>query len=122
MKIELDDGEVNTILVALKNYQDQKELDWLDSRADPDAPDMGDEELLDAAGSSEWCWQKIFGAIAIERNATADAVGEGEQTEIPQRNEQPQLPFNTQTNSGGSASVDPFDLGMTSQYDNMGDE
>ena len=121
MKIELTDDEVTTIMVALDNYGEAKRVEWLESRrtdrgwrADPDAPDMGDEELLDEAGSAEWCWQKIYGAIATERTATAveavkaslkgklpeqfnnsvaDAVGEGEQP-------------NNQT----SASIDPFTL------------
>jgi hypothetical protein len=52
----------------------------MDSRADPDAPDMGDEELLDEAGSAEWCWQKICGQAKEQfNNSVADAVGEGEQ-------------------------------------------
>ena len=92
MKIDLDDGEVNTILVSLKNYQDQKELDWLDSRADPDAPDMGDEELLDEARSAEWCWQKISAVQQKYYNSIADPTGEGK------------------TNNPITASVDPFGL------------
>ena len=39
---------------------------------------MGDEELLDEAGSSEWCWQKLFGIQQEFRNSIADAIGEGE--------------------------------------------
>ena len=79
MKIELTDEEVTTIMVALDGYAAQKRIEWLDSRAPPDAPDMGDEELLDEAGSAEWCWQKLFGIQQEFRNSIADAVGEGEQ-------------------------------------------
>ena len=104
MKLELTDDEWTTVLVALDHYRAHKAAM---------AAELYDPQLMGDAGSAEWCWQKIWGAICIERNATADAVGEGEQ---------PQLPFNTQTNSGRSASVDPFDLGMASQYDNMGDK
>ena len=92
MKIELDDGEVATILVALDNYGEAKRVEWLDSRAPPDAPDMGDEELLDEAGSAEWCWQKISTAQQEYYNSIADAIGEGE------------------TNNPITASVDPFGL------------
>ena len=80
MRIELTDEEVTTIMVALDNYGEAKRVEWLESRADPDAPDMGDEELLDEAGSSEWCWQKLFTAQE------------------------------TQTNNQTSAPVDPFSL------------
>ena len=83
MKIELTDDEVTTIMVALDNYGEAKRVEWLESRADPDAPDMGDEELLDEAGSSEWCWQKLFTAQQEFRNSIADAIGEGEQTLNP---------------------------------------
>ena len=79
MKVELTDDEVTTILVALDNYGEAKRVEWLDSRAPPDAPDMGDEELLDEAGSAEWCWQKLFGIQQEFRNSIADAIGEGEQ-------------------------------------------
>ena len=79
MKIELTDEEVTTIMVALDSYGAQKRIEWLDSRAPPDAPDMGDEELLDEAGSAEWCWQKLFGIQQEFRNSIADAIGEGEQ-------------------------------------------
>ena len=79
MKIELTDEEVTTIMVALDGYAAQKRIEWLDSRAPPDAPDMGDEELLDEAGSAEWCWQKLFGIQQEFRNSIADAIGEGEQ-------------------------------------------
>ena len=78
MKIELTDDEVTTIMVALDNYGEAKREEWMESRADPDAPDMGDEELLDEAGSSEWCWQKLFTAQQQFRNSIADAIGEGE--------------------------------------------
>jgi hypothetical protein len=69
MKIDLTDDEVTTTLVALDNYGAQKRIEWLDSRDDDD---------LTEAGSAEWCWQKIHGALETERNLTADAVGEGE--------------------------------------------
>jgi hypothetical protein len=101
MKIEMTEEEWATVLVALDSYGAQKRIEWLDSRDDAD---------LTEAGSSEWCWQKIYGEISTERNATpvealkaslkgelperfnnsvADAVGEGEQP---------------------SASIDPFTL------------
>ena len=60
MKVELTDNEVTTIMVALDNCGTKKREEWMESRADPDAPDMGNEELLDEAGSSEWCWHKLF--------------------------------------------------------------
>ena len=118
MKIELTDDEVTTVMVALDNYRDQKERSWAATR---------DEADIEDAGSAEWLWQKIFGAIATERNATAvEAVEASLRGELPEHkataDDQPELPFNTQTNSGGSASVDPFDLGIASQYDNMGDK
>ena len=69
MKIELTEEEWATVLVALDGYGAQKRIEWLDSRDDYD---------LSEAGSAEWCWQKIHCALEIERNATADAVGEGE--------------------------------------------
>ena len=47
MKVELTDEEATTMMVALDAYATQKRVEWLDSRAPPDAPDMGDEELLD---------------------------------------------------------------------------
>jgi len=92
MKIELTDDEVTTIMVALDNYGTAKREEWMESRADPDAPDMGDEELLDEAGSSEWCWQKLFTAQQEFRNSIADAIGEGE------------------THNPTTASIDPFSL------------
>ena len=94
MKIEFTDDEVATIMVALDGYGAQKRIEWLDSRADPDAPDMGDEELLDEAGSAEWCWQKFHNqSVEQFNNSVADAVDEGEQP-------------NNQT----SSSIDPFTL------------
>jgi hypothetical protein len=83
MKIELTDDEVTTMMVALDNYATQKRTEWMDSRTPPDAPDMGDEELLDEAGSAEWCWQKLFGIQQQFRNSIADAIGEGEQPSPP---------------------------------------
>ena len=78
MNIEFTDDEVTTMMTALDSYAAQKRVEWMDSRADPDAPDMGDEELLDEAGSAEWCWQKLFGVQQEFRNSVADAIGEGE--------------------------------------------
>jgi len=83
MKIELTDEEATTILVALDSYGAQKRIEWLDSRDDDD---------LTEAGSSEWCWQKLFGIQQEFRNSIADAIGEGE------------------TNNPITASVDPFGL------------
>ena len=83
MKVELTDDEVTTILVALDGYGAQKRIEWLDSRDDDD---------LTAAGSIEWCWQKLFGIQQEFRNSIADAVGEGE------------------TNNLITASIDPFGL------------
>ena len=83
MKIELTDDEVTTILVALDSYGAQKRIEWLDSRDDDD---------LTEAGSSEWCWQKLFAAQQEFRNSIADAIGEGE------------------INNLTSASIDPFGL------------
>jgi len=71
MKVELTDDEVTTIMVALDNYGIAKRAEWMESCADPDAPDMGNEELLDEAGSSEWCWHKLFG-IQQEFKQSAD--------------------------------------------------
>ena len=50
---------------------------------------LGNEELLDEAGSSEWCWHKLNEAQQKFRNSIADAIGEGEQP---------------------STSIDPFTL------------
>jgi len=70
MKIELTDDEVTTIMVALDNYGTAKREEWMASRDDDD---------LTEAGSSEWCWQKLFTAQQKFRNSIADAIGEGEQ-------------------------------------------
>jgi hypothetical protein len=67
MNIELTDDEAITIMVALDSYAAQKRVEWMSSRADPDAPNMGDEELLDEAGSAEWVWQKIHGQRDVDR-------------------------------------------------------
>ena len=83
MKVELTDDEVTTIMVALDNYGEQKRTEWLTSRDDDD---------LTAAGSTDWCWQKLFGIQQEFRNSIADAIGEGE----------PNNPI--------TASVDPFGL------------
>ena len=83
MKIELTDDEVTTVLVALDNYRDQKELAWA---SDGWASDQED------AGSAEWCWQKISSAQQEFNNAIADAAGE------------------SATNNLITASVDPFGL------------
>ena len=113
MKIELTDDEWTTVLVALDHYGTHKTAM---------AAELYDRQLTEDAGSAEWCWQKIFGAIAAERYATpVEALEASLKGELPERkataDEQPELPFNTQTNSGASVSVDPFD---TSQYENMG--
>ena len=91
IQIELTDEELSTVLFAL------------DQAA-----------LIDIAGitvSAERCWKKLR-EVQIEsrtshqfRNSVADAVGEGEQAE---------LPFD-----GARDVVDPFDL---SNYKNMGDK
>ena len=83
MKVELTDDEVTTIMVALDSYGAQKRIEWLDTRNDDD---------LTEAGSSEWCWQKLFGIQQEFRNSIADAVGEGE------------------TNNLTNALIDPFGL------------
>ena len=87
MKIELTDDEVTTVLVALDNYRDQKERSWATTR---------DEADIEDAGSAEWLWQKLFGVQQEFRNSVADAIGEGEQ---------PELPFD-----GAREVVDPFDF------------
>ena len=74
MKVELTDNEVTTILVALDNYGEAKRVEWLESRDDDD---------LTEAGSSEWCWQKLFTAQQKFRNSIADAIGEGESPSTP---------------------------------------
>ena len=85
MKVELTDEEVTTILIALDNYRDQQETEFMRHPTSM--------EFEQKAGSAEWCWQKLFTAQQQFRNSIADAVGEGE------------LP-NTLT----SAEVDPFSL------------
>ena len=45
MKIELTDNEVTTIMVALDNYGEAKRAEWMESRADPDAPDDGQRRI-----------------------------------------------------------------------------
>jgi hypothetical protein len=104
MKIELTDDEWTTVLVALDHYRAHKTAM---------AAELYDRQLTEDAGSAEWCWQKIWGEIARDRNAIADAVGEGEQ---------PELPFD-----GARDVVDPFDFvgldpSRVSNYDNMGDK
>ena len=88
MKIELTDDEWTTVLVALDHYRAHKTAM---------AAELYDRQLTEDAGSAEWCWQKIFGALQPERNAIADAVGEGEQAELPFLD-------------GARAIVDPFDF------------
>jgi len=106
MKIELTDDEVTTVLVALDNYGAHKRAM---------AAELYDRQLIEDAGSAEWCWQKIFGAVAAERNATAvEAVKASLKGDLPERNaiadavgegEQPELPFD-----GAREVVDPFDF------------
>jgi hypothetical protein len=85
MKIELTDDEATTILIALDNYREQQERDFMEHPTNV--------ESQQEAGSAEWCWQKLFHAQEQFRNSVADAVGEGEQ------------PTNETT-----ARVDPFNL------------
>jgi hypothetical protein len=61
MKIDLDDGEVNTILVALKTY-------LILSRSEQDREE---------ADSAELCWQKISTVRQEYYNSIADPTGEG---------------------------------------------
>ena len=91
VNLTLTDDEVTTILVALDNYAEVRRVEWMESRKFS-SDGTGDEELLDEAGSAEWCWQKLFGVQQEFRNSIADAIGEGEQ------------PLET------TASVDPFGL------------
>jgi hypothetical protein len=58
MKIELTDDEATTVLVALDNYRDQKEMAWASDGFLSDQQD---------AGSAEWIWQKIMGAREVDR-------------------------------------------------------
>jgi len=83
--IQLTDDEATTILIALDNYREQQERDFMEHPTNV--------ESQQEAGSAEWCWQKLFHAQEQFRNSVADAVGEGE------------LPTNEST-----ASVDPYDL------------
>jgi hypothetical protein len=83
MKIELDDGEVTTVLVALDNYRHERETDFLHA---------GEPQDQEDAGSAEWCWQKISTVQQEYYNSIADAIGEGK------------------TNNPITASVDPFGL------------
>ena len=85
MKIELTDGEATTILIALDNYREQQERDFMEHPTNV--------ESQQEAGSAEWCWQKLFYAQEQFRNSIADAVGEGETA-----------------NNESTASVDPFNL------------
>ena len=85
MNIELTDDEITTILIALDNYRDQQETEFM---RHPTSVESQQE-----AGSAEWCWQKLFHAQEQFRNSVADAVGEGE----------PENPRN-------STDVDPFDF------------
>ena len=114
MNIELTDDEWTTVLVALDHYRAHKTAM---------AAELYDRQLTEDAGSAEWCWQKIWSAIATDRNATAvEAVKASLKGELPERNEQPELPFD-----GARDVVDPFDfvgldLSQVSSYDNMGDK
>jgi len=100
MKIELTDDEVTTILVALDNYGTAKREEWMASRDDDD---------LTEAGSAEWCWQKIFGAISTERNATAvEAVKASLKGELPERNAIADAVGEGETPP--KPSIDPFGL------------
>ena len=85
MKIELTDDEATTILIALDNYREQQERDFMEHPTNV--------ESQQEAGSAEWCWQKLFHAQEQFRNSVADAVGEGETA-----------------NNESTASVDPFNL------------
>ena len=89
MKIELTEAEVTTILIALDNYRDQQETEFM---RHPTSVEFQQE-----AGSAEWCWQKLFGVQQEFRNSIADAIGEGE------------------INNLTSASVDPFSLPTRSE-------
>ena len=60
MKIELTDDEVTTILIALDNYRDQQETDFLRHPTNV--------ESQQEAGSAEWCWQKIMTAQETQTN------------------------------------------------------
>ena len=95
MQIELTQDEVLTVLIALDTYREQKEQAWLSDGFESDQTD---------AGSAEWIWQKIMGARDVELvnakiRAGATLYPENQQT----------FDFNTQTNLGTTASVNPFD-------------
>ena len=64
MKIELTDEEVTTILIALDNYRDQQETEFM---RNPHA------EFQQEAGSAEWCWQKIMTAQETQTNNQTSA-------------------------------------------------
>ena len=106
MKVELTDDEWTTVLVALDHYRAHKTAM---------AAELYDRQLTEDAGSAEWCWQKIWGAICTDRNATAvEAVKASLKGDLPERNaiadavgegEQPELPFD-----GARDVVDPFDF------------
>ena len=83
MKIELSNDEVTTIMVALDNYRNQKELEAMESL---------DPQLTEDAGSAEWCWQKMATA-QVEFNRL-DSRRRGL----------------SKTNNPITASVDPFGL------------
>ena len=85
IKFELTDDEATTILIALDNYREQQERDFMEHPTNV--------ESQQEAGSAEWCWQKLFHAQEQFRNSIADAVGEGQTT-----------------NTESTASVDPFNL------------
>jgi len=100
MKIELTDEEWATVLVALDGYGAQKRIEWLDSR---------DESDITESGSAEWVWQKIYGAIATERNATAvEAVKASLKGELPERNTTAAAIGEGETLT--NALIDPFGL------------
>ena len=65
MKIELTDEEVTTILIALDNYRDQQEMDFLRHPTNV--------ESEQEAGSAEWCWQKIMTAQETQTNNQTSA-------------------------------------------------
>ncbi len=67
MKIELTDEEVTTILIALDNYRDQQEMDFLRHPTNV--------ESQQEAGSAEWCWTKIMTAQKTQTdNQTSASV------------------------------------------------
>jgi len=114
IKIELTDEEATTIMIALDNYRASMERAWYSD---------GNPDDREAGGSAEWCWQKIYGALATDRNATAvEAVKASLKGELPER-------FNNsvadavgegeQPNNTTNASVDPFTLPTRSNYENM---